>query len=103
MFEQIRPNWISTDYKEIATLSARLNNWDSHVSAEAHGKGALWAIAEKWCSSALAAHRIHYRAPVIAVILGTDALMTKTLEKWVFNQFREQELNDCEFWAQQGD
>ena len=32
----------------------------------------------------MAAHRIHWKAPVIAVILGTDALMNKTLEKWVF-------------------
>ena len=32
----------------------------------------------------MAAHEIHWEAPVIADILGTDALMHKTLEKWVF-------------------
>ena len=47
LFEQIRPNQISADYKDTVALSAHLNNWDSHVSTEAHGKGALWAIAEK--------------------------------------------------------
>ena len=47
LLEQIRPNWISADYKETVALSPRLNNWDSHVSVEAHGKGALSTIAEK--------------------------------------------------------
>ncbi|MCY6488486.1 hypothetical protein, partial [Actinobacillus pleuropneumoniae] len=60
-------------------------------------------IAEKWCSSAMAAHEIHCGALVIAVILGTDALMHKTLEKWVLSQFRDQTLSDCDFWTQQGD
>ena len=65
-------------------MSPHLHNWDSHVSAEVHGKGALKTSTEKGCPSALAAHGIHYRAPVIADILGTVALMNKTLEKWVF-------------------
>ena len=41
MFEQIRPNWISADYRETAALSAPISNWISHVSAEEHGKGAV--------------------------------------------------------------
>jgi len=84
LFERIRPNWISADNEETVALSAHLNNWDSHVSAETHGRGAMFTSAGKGCSSALAAHGMHYGAPVIAGIFLTDALMHKTLEKWVF-------------------
>ena len=40
--------------------------------------------AGKACASALAAHAVCYKALVIVDILETDALMRKTLEKWVF-------------------
>lgn len=39
---------------------------------------------EKWCSSELAAHWIHYEPPVSADIWPTVALMMKTMAKWVF-------------------
>ena len=55
---------------------------------------------KKSCASALAAHVVYYEAPVIADILETDALMRKTLEKWVFGQFRRHELDYCEFLTQ---